>query len=60
MDQHLPPASQAVGWAIASVQPHHPHRVISVMCGALQSACRDVDCAELFAFNSALQHSASG
>eukprot|EP00959_Pyramimonas_sp_CCMP1952_P236048 4933134-Pyramimonas_sp.AAC.1 len=51
MDQHLPPASQAVGWAIVSVQSHHPYNVNSVMCGTLQSACRDVDCAELFAFN---------
>eukprot|EP00959_Pyramimonas_sp_CCMP1952_P092850 1942998-Pyramimonas_sp.AAC.1 len=54
MGQHLPPASQAVGWAIVSVQPRPSHKVISVMCGTLQSACRDVDCAELLAFNRAL------
>eukprot|EP00959_Pyramimonas_sp_CCMP1952_P383221 8029993-Pyramimonas_sp.AAC.1 len=30
------------------------------MCGTLQIVCQDIDCAELFAFNCALQHCAPG
>eukprot|EP00959_Pyramimonas_sp_CCMP1952_P205054 4287747-Pyramimonas_sp.AAC.1 len=60
MDQHLPPASQAVGWAIVSVQPQYPYKVNSVMCGTLQTVCQDIDCAELFALNLALQQCAPG